>query len=176
MEDAWKSGADAMKRIVRIGSRSLPVEWNRAGDRVTFHIDGGGPREASIFEVEPGVYSLLLGSCSFEARVSDLNGGYVVDIGGERVEVHVIDPRETTLGTRAEAGTGRISVKAPMPGKVVRVLVSAGDDVRAGDGLIVVEAMKMQNELKAPKAGRIVSIDARETQAVTAGQILAVVE
>ncbi len=165
-----------MKRIVRIGGRSLPVEWNRTGDRVTFRIDGSGPREASILEVEPGVYSVLLGSCSLEVRVSDLNGGYFVDIRGNHLEVQVIDPRESTFVARAGEGAGQMSVKAPMPGKVVRVLVRAGDEVRAGDGLVVVEAMKMQNELKAPKAGRVVSIDARETQAVTAGQILAVVE
>jgi biotin carboxyl carrier protein len=165
-----------MKRIVRIGSRLIPVEWTRAGDRVTFRVSGDDPREASILEVEPGVYSVLLGSYTLEARVSLLNGEYLVNVRGRQVALQVIDPRESAFGARTGAGEGRISIKAPMPGKVVRVLVNGGDEVSAGQGLVVVEAMKMQNELRSPKTGRVVSIDACETQAVTAGQVLAVVE
>jgi biotin carboxyl carrier protein len=165
-----------MKRIVRIGARSLSVEWTRAGDRIRFRMGDGPPREASILEVEPGVYSVLIGACSFEARVSPLDGKYFVDIRGRHIAVEVVDPRESAFGARSGGGEGRISVKAPMPGKVVRVLVNPGDEVSAGQGLVVVEAMKMQNELRSPKEGRVVSIDASETEAVTAGQVLAVVE
>ena len=165
-----------MNRIVRIGGRSLAVEWTRVGDRVTFRVDGEGRRDISILEIEPGVYSVLLGSRSFEARVSALDGGYFVDIRGRHIYVQVIDPRESAFGSRAGEGEGRISVKAPMPGRVVRLLVNAGEEVCAGQGLIVVEAMKMQNELRSPKAGRVISMDVREAQAVGAGQVLAVVE
>jgi biotin carboxyl carrier protein len=176
MEKARKDEPTAMKRIVRIGARSFPVEWTRAGDHITFRLGDGQPAEASILEVEPGVYSVLLGACSFEARVSSLNEEYFVEIRGRHIAVQVIDPRESAFCTRSGAGEGRISVKAPMPGKVVRVLVNAGDEVSAGQGLVVVEAMKMQNELRSPKEGRVVSIDASETESVTAGQVLAVVE
>jgi biotin carboxyl carrier protein len=165
-----------MKRIVRIGARSLSIEWTRAGDRVSFRLGDRQTREASILEVEPGIYSILLGTCSFDARVFPLNGEYIVEIRGSSIAVQVTDPRESSLGTRSGHGEGRISVKAPMPGKVVRVLVNAGEEVSVGQGLMVVEAMKMQNELRSPKQGRVISIGASETEAVTAGQILAVVE
>jgi biotin carboxyl carrier protein len=69
------------------------------------------------------------------------------------VGVEVRDPRAISSQGKSGLGEGRQTVNAPMPGKVVRLLVSEGDEVEAGAGLVVVEAMKMQNELKAPKAG-----------------------
>jgi biotin carboxyl carrier protein len=63
-----------------------------------------------------------------------------------------------------------------MPGKVVRVLAAVGDSVEAGQGILVVEAMKMQNELKAPRAGRVVSVSAKEGDTVAAGEVMAEVE
>ena len=65
---------------------------------------------------------------------------------------------------------------APMPGKIVRLLVAEGQTVEAGQGLLVVEAMKMQNEMKAPKAGHVVSLTAREGATVAAGEVLAAIE
>ena len=63
-----------------------------------------------------------------------------------------------------------------MPGKVVRILVAAGDEVAAGQGIVVIEAMKMQNEMKAPRAGRVAAIQARENDSVVAGAVLAVID
>jgi biotin carboxyl carrier protein len=70
---------------------------------------------------------------------------------------------------------GRQQIVAPMPGKVVRVLVSAGDEVAAGQGLLVVEAMKMQNEIRSPKQGKVERFEVQEGQAVNAGEVLCVV-
>ncbi len=165
-----------MKRLVRIGERSFTLEWTRDGEFVTFRFDDFPYRRASILQVEPGVYSVLLEKASYDVRVSSTAGKYSVDLRGRNVAVEVIDPRSSVFAARSRSGEGLISVKSPMPGKVVRVLVAPGDEVHAGQGLIVIEAMKMQNELKSPKAGRVVSIDARPAQPVAAGQVLAVVE
>ena len=72
--------------------------------------------------------------------------------------------------------SGPARIVAPMPGRLVRVLVSTGQDVQAGQGLVVVEAMKMENEIRAPRSGRVKDVPAREGQAVEAGALLVVVE
>jgi biotin carboxyl carrier protein len=90
-----------------------------------------------------------------------------------------MDPRQwrsqkTARGGGVEA-EGRQEIKAPMPGKIVRVLAKAGDAVEAGQGLLVVEAMKMQNEIKAPKTGKVEKVLVAEGQAVNAGETMAVI-
>jgi biotin carboxyl carrier protein len=124
---------------------------------------GAGFRDASVVEVEPGVYSVLLDGQSFDVRMSEVN-------------VEIEDPREPRK-TGASAGPqGRQTVHAPMPGKVVRVLAIPGEAVERGQGLVVMEAMKMQNEIKSPKAGVVVTIHAAEGVNVAPGDVLAVVE
>ena len=99
--------------------------------------------------------------------------GLVVTIEGYRFEIEVRDPRRWRE-RRAAAGTAGVqTIAAPMPGKVVRVLVAAGETVEAGQGLVVVEAMKMQNEMKALRAGKVLSLPAREGATVAAGEVLA---
>ena len=141
----------------------------------------GQPREttlaeladgASIEEVEPGVYSILRAGRSYIARVTD--SGVVVD--GYGFDVQIRDPRALVRRGNDAGGAGRQSVKAPMPGKVVRVLVAVGDSVEAGQGLVVVEAMKMQNELKSPKTGKVAQLATEMGAAVAAGEVLVVVE
>jgi biotin carboxyl carrier protein len=103
--------------------------------------------------------------------------GNAVLIGGRRFEFEVNDPR--SLQGRRGAGAGAAgprAVKAPMPGRVVRVLVTAGEDVAEQQGIVVIEAMKMQNELKSPKAGRVMRVAVTVGETVGAGDVLAVVE
>jgi biotin carboxyl carrier protein len=90
--------------------------------------------------------------------------------------MEVRDPRRWSRQSRGGAHAGTHQIKAPMPGKVVRVLAAAGDVVEAGQGVVVVEAMKMQNELKAPRAGRVIGVTAKIGATVTAGEVLATVE
>jgi len=131
---------------------------------------------AQIAAVEPGVYSILRDGRSYEARVEQADGRLVVFIDGHRFEIEVGDPRRWSRPAAGKGIEGRLSVAAPMPGKTVRLLVAAGDTVVAGQGLLVVEAMKMQNELKSPKGGRVVALPAREGATVAAGEVLAVIE
>ncbi len=127
---------------------------------------------ADVVEVEPGVYSVLVDGCSYEIAVADSEA----EIGGLRLAIEVIDPRKWNPVLNLRKASGRESVKAPMPGKVVRILVAPGDEVSAGQGLVVLEAMKMQNEMKAPRPGRVVSVAVREHEAVNAGSVLATIE
>lgn len=143
----------------------------------------GQPREvdlegsgAQIAAVEPGVYSVLLDGRSYEARIEQSDSCVIVFIDGHRFEIEVHDPRRWSRPAGRPGAEGRLNVAAPMPGKVVRLLVAEGESVEAGQGLLVVEAMKMQNEMKAPKAGRVVSLAAREGATVTAGEVLAAIE
>jgi biotin carboxyl carrier protein len=134
------------------------------------------PGAADAIEVEPGIYSILLDGQSFEVKLESAPEGYYADVDGRRYRVEVRDPRRLPRTRAALSATGRQRVASPMPGKVVRVLVREGEEVLAGQGLVAVEAMKMQNEIRSPKAGRVVALLASEGVAVAAGETLAEVE
>jgi biotin carboxyl carrier protein len=160
-----------VKRIVEIDGQARAVEL--AGNGLEWQIvQNGSACHASIVEVEPGVFSIVIEGRSYEARVLD----GAVDIGGRKLPVTVTDLRSYHGTTGAQSAGGRAAVSSPMPGRVVRVLVGQGDSVEAGQGVVVVEAMKMQNEMKAPRAGRVVAVSAREGAAVCAGDSLVVIE
>jgi biotin carboxyl carrier protein len=127
-------------------------------------------------EVEPGVYSVLLEGVSYEIRILPSPEGLTASVEGQRFAVEVRDPRDAGRNSLGAIGSGRQNVTAPMPGKVVRVLAVKGDQVEGGQGLVVVEAMKMQNELKAARPGRVMEMRAREGETVGAGDILVVLE
>jgi len=123
-------------------------------------------------EVAPGIFSVLDGVRSYEVRIA----GGQVRVNGRTLQVDIEDPREWNRRAARGGGSESAQVKAPMPGKVVRLLVAIGDEVRQGQGVIVVEAMKMQNELKSPRDGRVASITAREHQTVDGGAVLLTIE
>jgi biotin carboxyl carrier protein len=128
--------------------------------------------------LEPGVMSLLVTSPDAQGRQYRcvLDGDGVV-IDGRRHGFVVEDPRSLQGRRGAGAGTeGPRPVKAPMPGRVVRLLVEVGEDVEEGQGVVVIEAMKMQNELKSPKAGRVIRVGAGVGDTVGSGDVLVVVE
>jgi biotin carboxyl carrier protein len=137
-----------------------------------FRLGAGAVRDAQVEEPETGVYSVLIDGRSYEARVEEHPNFLEVVIDGYRFEIEVRDPRRWSSGTSGRGHDGVQTVAAPMPGKVVRVLAASGDAVEQGQGLVVVEAMKMQNEMKAPRAGRVLSVAAREGATVTAGEVL----
>lgn len=130
----------------------------------------------AVRQLEPGVYSVLLNGESFQVRVISTQGGISLEVNGRRFAAEVLDPRNASRKSRALLGTGRQNVNALMPGKVVRVLVQEGDVVQPGSGLVVVEAMKMQNEMKASRPGRVVEVRVRDGDTVVAGEALVVLE
>ncbi len=127
-------------------------------------------------EVEPGVFSVLMDGRSSQVRIATERDGFTVDVEGRRLKTEVRDPRNTSLRSRAALAGGLQTVSASMPGRVVRVLVEENQSVEAGQGLIVVEAMKMQNEMKASKAGRVVKVQTNDGDTVAAGDVLITIE
>jgi biotin carboxyl carrier protein len=162
--------------VVMVGKTRV-VELSRADDAWKISLDGKEV-EASVMELAPNTFSVLLNGKSHQIRIAPrANGSLTLHTGLAEYRAEVSDPR-VWRGRRHGAleVEGRQQITAPMPGKVVRVLVSEGDAVAAGQGLLVVEAMKMQNEIHSPKGGRVEKLFARENQAVNAGDVLAWVE
>lgn len=130
--------------------------------------------------VDTGTWSLLLDGRQWIVDVDVAKDGALwVDVGGVGQAVKLVDPRRRALSQTAQrprAASGPEAVRAPMPGKVVKVLCAAGDPVAAGQGLVVVEAMKMENELRAPRDGVVKAVQVKEGQAVEALQTLVTLE
>jgi len=164
-----------MKYEMEIRGQQVSVELEQSGERVVARV-GDRDYDLEYFSPEDGVYTFLEGERVFEAHVSSLDEASLrVQIGARVFATRIID-RKHRRSKVEHAIEGRQNLVAPMPGRVVRVLRHAGDEVAAGDGIIVVEAMKMQNEIKSPKSGRIVEIRVAEDATVNANQVLAVVE
>ena len=164
-----------MKLHLIINGSETEVELLNPAPACRYSVDGA-EREASVETPEPCVYSVLLEGRSYEARVESTTGGTVVVIDGHRFEIQVRDPRRWSRQSGSRRGEGSETLTAPMPGKVIRILAAPGDTVTAGQGVLVVEAMKMQNELKATRAGRVAAVHAREGATVTAGEELVTIE
>ena len=167
-----------MKLDLTVDGAPGQIEILRPGPSCLFRLDGD-EREADVEIPEPGVYSVVMGGRTYDARLEEETGGagaIAVVIDGFRFRVEVRDPRRMAGLSGGSGRQGVESVTAPMPGKVVRVLVAAGGLVEAGQGLLVVEAMKMQNEMKAARAGRVAMISVKVGDTVSAGQLLATIE
>jgi biotin carboxyl carrier protein len=161
---------------VILAEKIYRVELTRAGEQWKCRLDG---REIPVDVVygQNGVLSVLLGGKSYEVKQETVGGETNVVVGHERFSASVLDPRSFRSRSRAGATElGVMKIKAPMPGKVVRILAGVGDQVETGQSVIVIEAMKMQNELKAPKNGVLKKIKVAEGATVDAGQALAEVE
>jgi len=160
---------------IQIGDKTHRVELEYDGSRVRAVVDGRA-LEADALLVAPGVYSILLDGHSLEVRITPQHDGLHVHSDGTDYVAQVRDPRSWRGGRGHALSTeGRQQLLAPMPGKVVRTLVKTGDAVEAGQGVLVVEAMKMQNEIRSPKSGTVEKLLVKEGQAVNAGEVLAVI-
>src|SRR5579863_10355793 len=166
-----------MKYEIVINGARRSVEFTppaREASRATFTVDGRLV-EADAIRVSRAAYSVLLGGRSLEVTTEETPYGLLVHGNGREFQVEVIDPR--SWRRRRGAGIeleGRQQLLAPMPGKIVRVLAEAGQQVAAGQGLLVIEAMKMQNEIRSPKSGTVEKL-VGEGQTVNAGEVLAIV-
>jgi biotin carboxyl carrier protein len=165
-----------MKLALTVNGRADAIEILSPAPACRFQLGDGPPREADVEIPEPGVYGVLLDGRSYDAFVEETPSGLVVTIEGFRFEVEVRDPRRWSRRTEGAGGGTVQSILSPMPGKVVRVLAVAGDEVAPGQGIVVVEAMKMQNELKSNRTGRVLTVAAKEGATVTAGELLATIE
>lgn len=140
-------------------------------------IDGATARNVEAQLLRPGVLSLHIEGKSYRCVLEESAEGTAVHIAGQRLLYRVDDPRSLKSRRRRHGGAeGPKPVTAPMPGRVVRLLVGIGDAVEAHQGIVVIEAMKMQNELKSPKAGEVIELRVEPGGTVAAGDVLAVVE
>jgi biotin carboxyl carrier protein len=164
-----------MKFEVQIDSRACTVELTRSADRWQISLDGKAV-DADAIEIAPNIFSILLNGKSHEIRITPTPARpLTLQTAHHEFTAEVIDPR-AWRGRRQGAleAEGRQQILAPMPGKIVRVLIQLGEKVEAGQGLLVVEAMKMQNEIRSPKSGTVERL-VKEGQPVNAGEVLCVV-
>ncbi|HMT08946.1 MAG TPA: biotin/lipoyl-binding protein [Pyrinomonadaceae bacterium] len=165
-----------MKLHAELDGTKHEVDIKRDGGKVNAAVDG---REYSldVSQPEPGLYVLRDGAAKHVAHVTTKPEVSLVSINGRAVEVALSDPKRLRgSGSDHEHGDGLAEIKTAMPGKVVRILVAEGDTVAKGDGVIVVEAMKMQNEMKSPKDGTVAAIKVAEGDTVEAGALLLTIE
>jgi len=160
---------------VTIDGKNYRLDLNRAGGRWSCRLDGHD-LEVDAVLVRPDVLSLRIGHLAYEVKSERVANDLYLWVGSTRFAVEVRDPRSLRGRARAGDDRGPRKVVAPMPGKVVRLLVCEGDEVESGRGIAVVEAMKMQNEIKSPKRGTVQKILVSEGAAVNAGDVLAIVE
>lgn len=163
-----------MKRQILIGGKTLTVETvpSNGNSQRTLLVDGV-PHYADVSSVEPNVYSVLIDGRSVDVTI---DGDGHVWVGSTRLSIEIRDPRKWARGEGANSAHGAIAIKAAMPGKVVALLVQVGETIETGTGVLVVEAMKMQNELKSPKGGVVQAIRVSPGDSVASGQVLVVVE
>jgi|SRR5947209_16297560 len=160
---------------VTVNGRDYRVDLEQQEGRAWACRVNGQEIFVNVADAATGMLSLLIGNESHQVFVNSAH--QQVTIGGVRFAVDVRDPRSwSTRQSKAHSQVGSKKVVAPMPGKVVRVIAAPGAEVEQGAGVIVIEAMKMQNELKSPKKGRVGKILASEGAAVNAGDVLAVID
>lgn len=160
---------------VTIDGKKYGLDLNRADGRWSCRLDG---REVEVDAIlaRPDVLSLRIGNLAYEIKSERVANDLHLWVGSTRFAAEVRDPRSLRGRAQAADDRGPKKIVAPMPGKVVRLLVKEGDEVELGAGVAVVEAMKMQNEIKSPKKGTVQKIMATEGAAVNAGDVLAIVE
>src|SRR5512139_3106256 len=162
-----------MKYVTTIGERRYTIEINR-DDEVT--IDGVA-YPIDLRAIDEATFSLLINNASHEALVETIRGEIRVLLRGRLYAARVEDERASRLsqsGGGSHAGSGEVTIKSPMPGLIVAVAVSEGQSVKKGQTIVVLESMKMENELKAPRDGTIASIKVSPRQGVEQGQPLVV--
>lgn len=167
-----------MKLQAVLGDENHEIEIKQVDGKVFASVDGR-EYELEVSEPEPNVYLLKNEGKIFQAFVSQQKPGdpFQVQIGRHSLDIKLVDPKRLRgTGGSAEHGDGMAEIRTAMPGKIVRILVEKGASVEKGDGVLVVEAMKMQNELKSPKAGTVKEIRIVEGSTVAAGDVLAVIE
>lgn len=166
-----------MKFTLNINKLLLEVEFSSANGRTLLVYDGR-EYEAEVSEPEPDLFVVMIDGRIYRCAIDRLpNGATEISVNGKRISVAIRDRKHRRGNERVESSSDkRATLTALMPGKVVRVLCAVGDEVIAGQGVLVIEAMKMQNEVQSPKAGQVVEVCVQEGQTVNASEVLAIIE
>jgi biotin carboxyl carrier protein len=159
---------DGQTRRVDIDQAVPPGQWRIRLDGVEI--------EADAHLLRPGILSLVLAGRSHRIVLDQDNFDPALHVGSQRIPYRIEDPRSLRSRRRHVRSDGPMAIRASMPGRVVRVLVEKGSAVAAHQGILVIEAMKMQNELQSPKDGRVAGIRVSPGDTVASGDILAIIE
>ncbi|HJV23189.1 MAG TPA: biotin/lipoyl-containing protein [Holophagaceae bacterium] len=166
-----------MKRTLIVGKEQVEVELTHL-DGVDTLIWNGEATAVDILEVEPGSYSVIMGNRSVDVRLDaakhpdpDLHA-FRASLYDGAYEFALQDPRKALLAAAGGAGAAGGILTAPMPGKVVKLLVKEGDKVEEGQSLLILEAMKMQNEFKSPSSGVVAKLHVAEGGTVETAQTM----
>jgi biotin carboxyl carrier protein len=163
------------ERTAVIGGEHVAITWNASGNKLEATVNGR-KYQLQVRKLEDGGFWFGWNGRSIETIAIAKDDGYEVSINGRQIQVEFLESRKRSRRHGAAAQSGVIEVRAPMPGKIVRVLLGKADQVKAKQGIVVIEAMKMQNEIRSPKAGRIAELTVAEGDAVGLGALIARVE
>ncbi len=166
-----------MRWEVRIGGRKRAVELRREGGAYSVNVDGSNYRIDAV-RTAAAFSSLLVGSTSYDLGVWAKGNRYTVDVDGKRFCFDLLDQSIgwTGSGSPGASAAGPQQVVALMPGRVVSVLVKEGQKVKAGEGLVILEAMKMENEMQSPKDGTVSRVQVTPGQIVESGEPIITVQ
>lgn len=160
-----------MKYLTTINDRTFEIEITNDG-RVLVN---GQPRDVDFLPLDDALYSVIMQNNSHEVVVEPRDGDYEVLLAGHLFSARVLDERAQLMASRRGGGfteTGEITIRAPMPGLVVAIPVSEGETIQAGQTVVILESMKMQNELKSPREGIVQRISVEPGQTVEQKKIL----
>lgn len=168
-----------MKLTAQLDQRTFEIDVKTVGERTFVRIEDRD-YEVEVRQPEPNTYVILHGNKIYESRVhvsGHSRDSFEVNLRRHSYAVTLSDPKRLRGSTDSiKHHHGAAEIVAPMPGKIVKVSVEVGMQVEKGQGIIVVEAMKMQNEMKAPRTGHVTSISVSPSDTVNAGDVLAVIE
>ena len=168
-----------MRLHAAIADYEVDLDLRVEGERVCAELDGRS-YELQLSRLGNNRLLLTCGGRVFECRVDgrpESGSAVEVVVGSANYSITLTDPRRLRSATAAGGHAGGVArIVAPMPGRVARILVQAGAQVEAGEGIVVVEAMKMQNEMKSPKAGTVAALNVEVGATVNGGDVLAVIE
>jgi biotin carboxyl carrier protein len=168
-----------MKYFVEVDDRTIELDFQEE-DGLLKVLVGGRHLSLDLRQVSPpSLYSLLIDNKSYDVLIEGNGENYDVLIGPEMFHLKVQDEwarRLANIQRKTQVDSGHLAIKAPMPGAVVAVEVAPGQEIRKGQGLVILSAMKMQNEIKSPRAGKVARVDVQAGQTVEQGRTLVVIE
>ena len=160
-----------MKYVTIINDKRFEIEIANDGSLTV----NGEPREVDFLALGPSLYSILMDHRSYEMVIEEREGSYEVLMQGKLYTGEVLDERAQLLASRRGglgSESGEISIKAPMPGLIASIPITEGQEVAKGQTLVILESMKMQNELKAPRDGIVQRISVQPGQTVEQNKLL----
>ncbi|HVR43178.1 MAG TPA: biotin/lipoyl-containing protein [Thermoanaerobaculia bacterium] len=165
-----------MNFVARVGDREIPLTVERRGSAYAIRMDGR-ERIADLVQAGPSLRTLRFPDGRQFLLLAHRDGSeYRITLAGRKVEVMIEDPLAVRRAGMDHEPEGEATIRASMPGRVIRVLCSAGEQVRKGQGIVILEAMKMENEISAPRDGRVAEVHVAGGATVERGTPLVTLE